>query len=95
MGEPGESTDLDDGTSLNRSTYDRIAPRYVENQIRQESGNNNLFASLEKTFLTSLPSEGLLPIWVAGRLGSSRFGRKGSASLAWTFRRGCWPPLPT
>ena len=55
MGEPDESTDLDDRTSLNRLTYDRIAARYVENQIRQESGTNNLFASLQKAFLTSLP----------------------------------------
>jgi SAM-dependent methyltransferase len=60
MGEPDESTDLDDGTSLNRSTYDRIAARYVENQIRQESGNNNLFASLQETFLTSLPVGGVV-----------------------------------
>jgi SAM-dependent methyltransferase len=60
VGVPDESTDLEDGTSLNRSTYDRIAQRYVENQIRQESGNNNLFASLQEAFLMSLPAGGVV-----------------------------------
>jgi SAM-dependent methyltransferase len=60
VGEPDQSTDLEDGTSLNRSTYDRIAPRYVENQMRQESGNDNLFASLQEAFSTSLPAGGVV-----------------------------------
>jgi SAM-dependent methyltransferase len=60
MGEAGESTDLEDRTALNRSTYDRIAARYVENQIRNESGSSNLFASLQEAFLADLPVGGFV-----------------------------------
>jgi len=60
MGKHGESTDPEDRTSLNRSTYDRIAARYVENQIRQESGSDNLFSSFQDAFLTSLPVGGVI-----------------------------------
>jgi SAM-dependent methyltransferase len=54
MGEDGKSTDLEDRTALNRSTYDRIAARYVANQIRNESGSNNLFSSLQDAFSRDL-----------------------------------------
>jgi SAM-dependent methyltransferase len=60
VGEPGESTDLEDLTSLNRSTYDRIAVRYVENQMRQESGTDNLFSLFQDAFLTNLPAGGVV-----------------------------------
>jgi SAM-dependent methyltransferase len=58
MGESVESTDSETGTALNRSTYDRIAARYVENQIRNESGSDNLFSTFQDAFLTDLAVAG-------------------------------------
>src|ERR1700691_1291093 len=58
MGESVESTDSETGTALNRSTYDRIAARYVENQICNESGSDNLFSTFQDAFLTELAVAG-------------------------------------
>jgi SAM-dependent methyltransferase len=50
----------DDYTATNRSTYDRLARRYVENQIRQRTGNEHLLLGQEDAFLASLPDSALV-----------------------------------
>jgi SAM-dependent methyltransferase len=49
-----------DFTALNRSTYDRIASRYVRNQTLNRSGNEGAFSVLERSFLATVPAGGLV-----------------------------------
>ncbi|MGZ3318915.1 MAG: class I SAM-dependent methyltransferase [Isosphaeraceae bacterium] len=49
-----------DFTALNRSPYDRIAALYAENQAHNQSGNERWFSALERSFLASVPAEGLV-----------------------------------
>jgi SAM-dependent methyltransferase len=51
---------LDDNTALNRSTYDRIAALYAENQDRQQVVNGRWFPDLEEAFLQTVPVGGLV-----------------------------------
>ena len=48
----------DDHTAWNRSTYDRIAARYAENQARQHSDNERWFSTLYEAFIARMPVTG-------------------------------------
>jgi len=53
------AADADDGgdlTSVNRSTYDRIARRYLENQSTMVSPSTSLFTWVQESFAAALPT---------------------------------------
>jgi ubiquinone/menaquinone biosynthesis C-methylase UbiE len=49
-----------DHTMANRSTYDRIASRYLSHRQRQEVGGESGFPGLEDAFLEGVPNGGLV-----------------------------------
>ncbi len=49
-----------DFTALNRSTYDRIAARYAQNQDNQRLGSTQSFSMLHESFVARMPTRGLV-----------------------------------
>jgi SAM-dependent methyltransferase len=49
-----------DHTALNRATYDRIAEQYAQRQNRPRSPSEDLFTSFESSFLSKVPTAGVI-----------------------------------
>lgn len=72
-----------DHSATNRSTYDRIARRYLENQIRRRPDNEHVFSELRDAFLGSLADGSLLADLGCGPgLDAARFVEEGLRVLA-------------
>jgi ubiquinone/menaquinone biosynthesis C-methylase UbiE len=67
-----------DYSATNRSTYDRIASRYLENQTRGRSNNEHVFSELRDAFLGGLANGSLLADLGCGPgLDAARFVEEG------------------
>ncbi len=58
--ERNETTPHSDHTSANRTTYDRIAIRYAQQQNQPRTPADDLFSSFERAFLARVPDAGVV-----------------------------------
>ncbi|MCU1493598.1 MAG: hypothetical protein JWO62_1362 [Acidimicrobiaceae bacterium] len=85
-----EPEETDDYTATNRSTYDRLAKRYVENQIRQRTGNEHSLLGKRTPSSQAFPTQRSWRTWDVGR-GSTVLGSawRDTESSGWTSPREC------
>lgn len=68
----------EDNTSSNRSTYDRIAPAYLQRQLKYAEDGDDLFVDLEHRWGLSMPAVGLVAdVGCGPALDGLRFARAG------------------
>ena len=72
-----------DQTAHNQETYDRIAPAYLEQQVRHRSGGKEVTEALQRSFLDAVPAGGVIAdIGCGPALDAAAFAARGLRAVA-------------
>lgn len=84
-----------DQTAHNQETYDRIAPAYLEQQLRHRSGGKEVTEALQRSFLDAVPAGGVIAdIGCGPALDAAAFAARGLRAVAMDRSRGMLGLVP-